>query len=240
MDRLIIIDGNSLVNRAFYALPPMLNDGKPTQAVYGFANMLIKMIQDYSPKYMAVAFDLPVPTFRHKRYEGYKATRKGMPPDLAAQMPTLKTMLSRMGIKMIEKEGYEADDLIGTLARKSKVETYIVTGDRDSLQLIDDTTKVVLTKRGITETLELDEQGLKKEFGLTPAQIIEYKAIAGDSSDCIPGVSGIGDKGAHSLLDEYGSLDGVYANIDAIGGKLKERLVAGKEQAYMRTFRMPV
>ena len=233
MDRLIIIDGNSLVNRAFYALPPMLNDGKPTQAVYGFANMLIKMIQDYSPKYMAVAFDLPAPTFRHKRYEGYKATRKGMPPDLAAQMPTLKTMLSRMGIKMIEKEGYEADDLIGTLARKSKVETYIVTGDRDSLQLIDDTTKVVLTKRGITETLELDEQGLKKEFGLTPAQIIEYKAIAGDSSDCIPGVSGIGDKGAHSLLDEYGSLDGVYANIDAIGGKLKERLVAGKEQAYM-------
>ncbi len=233
MDRLIIIDGNSLVNRAFYALPPMLNDGKPTQAVYGFATMLIKMIQDYSPKYMAVAFDLPAPTFRHKRYDGYKATRKGMPPDLAVQMPTLKTMLSRMGIKMIEKEGYEADDLIGTLSRRSSAQTYIVTGDRDSLQLIDDTTKVVLTKRGITETLELDEEGLKREFDLTPAQIIEYKAIAGDSSDCIPGVTGIGDKGAHSLLKEYESLDGVYANIDKIGGKLKERLIAGKEQAYL-------
>lgn len=233
MDRLIIIDGNSLVNRAFYALPPMLNDGKPTQAVYGFATMLIKMIQDYSPKYMAVAFDLPAPTFRHKRYDGYKATRKGMPPDLAVQMPTLKTMLSRMGIKMIEKEGYEADDLIGTLSRRSSAQTYIVTGDRDSLQLIDDTTKVVLTKRGITETLELDEEGLKREFDLTPAQIIEYKAIAGDSSDCIPGVTGIGDKGAHSLLKEYESLDGVYANIDKIGGKLKERLIVGKEQAYL-------
>lgn len=233
MDRLIIIDGNSLVNRAFYALPPMLNDGKPTQAVYGFATMLIKMIQDYSPKYMAVAFDLPAPTFRHKRYDGYKATRKGMPPDLAVQMPTLKTMLSRMGIKMIEKEGYEADDLIGTLSRRSSAQTYIVTGDRDSLQLIDDTTRVVLTKRGITETLELDEEGLKREFDLTPAQIIEYKAIAGDSSDCIPGVTGIGDKGAHSLLKEYESLDGVYANIDKIGGKLKERLIAGKEQAYL-------
>ncbi len=233
MDRLIIIDGNSLVNRAFYALPPMLNDGKPTQAVYGFATMLIKMIQDYSPKYMAVAFDLPAPTFRHKRYDGYKATRKGMPPDLAVQMPTLKTMLSRMGIKMIEKEGYEADDLIGTLSRRSSAQTYIVTGDRDSLQLIDDTTRVVLTKRGITETLELDEEGLKREFDLTPAQIIEYKAIAGDSSDCISGVTGIGDKGAHSLLKEYESLDGVYANIDKIGGKLKERLIAGKEQAYL-------
>ena len=211
----------------------MLNDGKPTQAVYGFATMLIKMIQDYSPKYMAVAFDLPAPTFRHKRYDGYKATRKGMPPDLAVQMPTLKTMLSRMGIKMIEKEGYEADDLIGTLSRRSSAQTYIVTGDRDSLQLIDDTTRVVLTKRGITETLELDEEGLKREFDLTPAQIIEYKAIAGDSSDCISGVTGIGDKGAHSLLKEYESLDGVYANIDKIGGKLKERLIAGKEQAYL-------
>ncbi|MCI8612135.1 MAG: DNA polymerase I [Clostridia bacterium] len=233
MDTLVIIDGNSLVNRAFYALPPMLNDGKPTQAVYGFASMLIRMIGSYHPDFVAVAFDLPAPTFRHKRYDGYKANRKHMPDDLAVQMPLLKDMLRAMDVRIIEQEGYEADDIIGTLAANSKILTYIVTGDRDSLQLINATTKVVLTKRGITDVLELDEEGLMREFSLTPSQIIEYKAIAGDSSDCIPGVGGIGDKGAMQLLKDYESLDGIYAHIDEIPTRLKNKLEQFKQQAYL-------
>lgn len=233
MDTLIVIDGNSLVNRAYYALPPMLKDGKPTQAIYGFATMLIRMIQTYQPRYIVSAFDLAAPTFRHLRYDGYKATRKHMPDDLAAQMAPLKEMLRRMGVRILEKEGFEADDVIGTMAKKHAVNTYIVTGDRDSLQLIDDTTRVLLTKRGLTEVLELDEAGLMREFSLTPAQIIDYKAIAGDSSDCIPGVSGIGDKGAMELLKQFDSLDNIYAHLDETAPRLKTKLLAGKEQAYL-------
>lgn len=232
-DNFIIIDGNSLVNRAFYALPPMTAQGKPVQAVYGFATMLIRMIQNYKPKYIATAFDLPAPTFRHKMYDGYKATRKGMPDELAVQLPVLKEMLGKMGVTILEKEGYEADDIIGTLARGTSCPTYIVTGDRDSFQLIDDTTKVVMTKRGITEVAELDEAELKKEYGLTPAQVIEYKAIAGDSSDNIPGVTGIGDKGARQLLEEYGSLDGIYENLDKLSAGMRKKLEEGKELAYL-------
>ena len=232
-DNFIIIDGNSLVNRAFYALPPMTAQGKPVQAVYGFATMLIRMIQDYTPKYIAVAFDLPAPTFRHKMYDGYKATRKGMPDDLAIQLPVLKEMLSRMRIKIVEKEGYEADDIIGTLSHGTSCFTYIVTGDRDSFQLIDDTTSVVMTKRGITDVLELGEEELKKEYGLTPARVVEYKAIAGDGSDNIPGVNGIGDKGAKQLLDEYGSLDGIYENLDKLSAAMRKKLEEGRELAYL-------
>lgn len=233
MEKFIIIDGNSLVNRAFYALPPMTSDGKPVQAVYGFATMLVRMAQTYRPSHMAVAFDMSAPTFRHKRYDGYKATRKHMPDDLAAQMQPLKNMLSEMDVKILEKEGYEADDIIGTLSKRFGIETYIVTGDRDSLQLIDDSTRVVLTKRGITEVSELDEMGLKNEYGLTPKQVIEYKAIAGDSSDNIPGVGGIGDKGAMQLLSMYGDLDGVYENLSSISSGMRNKLENCKEQAYL-------
>lgn len=232
-DNFIIIDGNSLVNRAFYALPPMTAQGKPVQAVYGFATMLIRMIQNYKPKYIAVAFDLPSPTFRHKMYDGYKATRKGMPDELAVQLPVLKEMLARMGITILEKEGYEADDIIGTLAHGTSCFTYIVTGDRDSFQLIDDSTSVVMTKRGITDVLELDEAGLKQEFDLTPAQVIEYKAIAGDGSDNIPGVTGIGDKGAKQLLGEYGTLDKIYENLDKLSAAMRKKLEEGRELAYL-------
>jgi DNA polymerase-1 len=161
MENLLLIDGNSLINRAFYALPPLTNDkGQPTQAVFGFTTMLIKAIADFTPKYIAVAFDLPAPTFRHKMYDGYKATRKKMPEELAVQLPILKEELSLMGIAVVEKAGYEADDIIGTLSRDESVMTYVITGDRDSFQLISDTTKVVLTKRGITETLILDREKL--------------------------------------------------------------------------------
>lgn len=232
MFNMLLIDGNSLINRAFYALPPLNNkNGVPTQAVYGFTTMLIKAIGDFKPKYIAVAFDLAAPTFRHKMYDGYKATRKHMPDELAVQLPLLKQQLKLMNISIVEKEGYEADDVIGTLAADDSVMTYIITGDRDSLQLINPTTKVVLTKRGITETLVLDEEGLKREFGLTPEEIVDYKALAGDASDNIPGVAGVGDKTALGLIEKYGSVEGVYKNIDSVTGKLGEKLRAGKDSA---------
>lgn len=234
MDNMLLIDGNSLINRAFYALPPLTNaKGEPTQAVYGFTTMLIKAIEDYKPKYIAVAFDLKAPTFRHLKYDGYKATRKGMPEELAVQLPILKELLKLMNISIVEKQGFEADDIIGTLAADDSVMTYIITGDRDSLQLIGKTTRVVLTKRGITDTVVLDEAKLMEDFALTPRQVIDYKSLAGDSSDNIPGVPGVGDKTALNLISRYSDLGGVYSHIDEIGGKLGERLRAGEQTALL-------
>ena len=232
MDNLLLIDGNSLINRAFYALPPLTNaKGEPTQAVYGFTTMLIGAIGKYKPKYIAVAFDLPAPTFRHEMYDGYKATRKKMPDELAAQLPILKEQLRLMNISIVEKAGFEADDIIGTLSRDQSVMTYIITGDRDSLQLIDDTTGVVMTKRGITETVLYDEKQLLADYGLTPRQVIDYKSLAGDGSDNIPGVPGVGEKTANDLIEKYGSLDGVYEHVLEIPGKLGEKLRAGEQSA---------
>lgn len=234
MDRLVLIDGNSLINRAFFALPPLTDKkGRPSQAVYGFTTMLIKAITDYKPTHIAVAFDLPEPTFRHKMYDGYKAGRKRMPDELAVQLPVLKELLSVMKICIVEQAGFEADDIIGTLAKKFEVETYILTGDRDSLQLIDDTTYVLFTRRGLTSVDCMNAAALKETTGLSPAQIVDYKAIAGDSSDNIPGVHGIGDKGAVKLLQTYGDLDGVYAHIDEISGAARQRLIEGKDSAYL-------
>ncbi len=232
MENMLLIDGNSLLNRAFYALPPLNNSkGEPTQAVYGFTTMLIKAIADFKPTYIAVAFDLPVPTFRHKLYSEYKAGRKKMPDELAVQIPILKNLLRLMNIAIVEKEGYEADDIIGTLSKRDDVTTYIITGDRDSLQLIDENTRVVLTKRGISETIILDEAKLKQEFSLTPSQVIDYKALAGDGSDNIPGIAGVGEKTAIGLLEKYGNLDGIYASADEISGKLGEKIRGGEESA---------
>lgn len=234
MDRLVLIDGNSLINRAFFALPPLTDKkGRPSQAVYGFTTMLIKAITDYKPTHIAVAFDLPEPTFRHKMYDGYKAGRKRMPDELAVQLPVLKELLSVMKICIVEQAGFEADDIIGTLAKKFEAETYILTGDRDSLQLIDDTTYVLFTRRGLTSVDCMNAAALKETTGLSPAQIVDYKAIAGDSSDNIPGVHGIGDKGAVKLLQTYGDLDGVYAHIDEISGAARQRLIEGKDSAYL-------
>ena len=234
MEKIVLIDGNSLVNRAYYALPPLNNpEGTPVQAVFGFATMLVKAIETVKPNYIVTAFDVHAPTFRHKMYDGYKGSRKGMPDDLAVQMPILKEMLEVMGIKCVEMAGYEADDLIGTLSKRFPIQTYIITGDRDSFQLIDGTTRVLLTKRGITETEELDEAALQSSYGLTPAGVIDYKALAGDSSDDIPGVAGIGDKTAKSLLSQYGSLDGIYEHIGEIGGATGKKLEDGKDSAYI-------
>lgn len=234
MEKLVLIDGNSLINRAFYAMPILVTKvGVPTNAVYGFMNMFFKMLSDEKPTYVAVAFDLKAPTFRHKMYAEYKGTRKPMPEELRPQIPMLKEVLGLMGVTCLEKEGIEADDIIGTIAKHTDIETIIYTGDKDSFQLVDPQTKVYFTKRGITETDVYDADNFEQKTGITPAQIIELKALMGDASDNIPGVSGIGEKTAKSLLQKYKDIDGVYANIGELKGKQKENLLNDKESAYL-------
>lgn len=233
MDRLILLDSNSLINRAYYALPNLTNhDGQYTGAIFGYMNMLIKIFDTYKPTHVIATFDRKAPTFRKSMYDGYKATRKPMPHELASQLAPLKEILAAMNIPILEIDGYEADDIIGTLAKKYSAKTFIVTGDKDSLQLIDDTTTVLLTKKGISEIAYYDEPALKSE-GLVPSQIIDLKSLMGDSSDNIPGVAGVGEKTAKDLLAKYSTLDGVYAHIDEIKGKLQEKLISGKEMAYL-------
>lgn len=233
MDRLILLDSNSLINRAYYALPNLsTHSGQFTGAIFGYINMLMKIISTYEPTHIIATFDRKAPTFRKTMYEGYKATRKPMPTELASQLEPLKEILRAMNIPIVEMDGYEADDIIGTLAKRFAVETFIVTGDKDSLQLIDDTTTVLLTKKGISEIAYYDEAALAEE-GLTPSQIIDLKSLMGDSSDNIPGVAGVGEKTAKDLLAKYKDLDGVYANIDEIKGKLQEKLINSKDMAYL-------
>lgn len=230
----IVIDANSLVNRAFYAMPGMTTSrGEPIGAVYGFTTMLVKLIEQYRPAYIAAAFDVHAPTFRHEMTPVYKATRKPMPDALAAQMPLLKDMLGAMNIKTFELAGYEADDVIGTLAKRSPAFTYILTGDRDSLQLVGDNTHALLTKKGITEILEVSPEVVPEVFGVPADRVVDFKALAGDSSDNIPGVAGIGEKSAAELINTYGSLDSVYSNIQKINGAKREKLLLGKDNAYL-------
>ncbi len=234
MEKLVLIDGNSLINRAFYAMPILTTkSGVPTNAVYGFMNMFFKMYADIKPDYVAVAFDLKAPTFRHKMYADYKGTRKPMPDELRPQIPMLKEVLKIMGIAVMAKEGSEADDIIGTVAKHTKIQTIIYTGDKDALQLVDDETSVFFTKRGITELAVYDKASFYDMTGLNPNQIIELKALMGDSSDNIPGIKGVGEKTAISLLQQYGDVDGVYAHVDELKGKLKEKVENGKDSAYL-------
>ncbi|MBR0190037.1 MAG: DNA polymerase I, partial [Clostridia bacterium] len=234
MKKLVLIDGNSLINRAFYAMPLLTTkDGQYTNGVFGFLTMFIKTLSEIKPDYAAVAFDLKAPTFRHKMYEGYKATRRPMPEELRPQIPLLKELLTLMNIRIVEKEGFEADDIIGTLAKHAGIPTVIITGDRDSFQLVDENVEIHFTRRGITDVDILTAQNFREKTGLLPAQIIDLKSLMGDASDNIPGVSGIGEKTAKSLLDEYGSLDGLYAHVDEINGKLRDKLIAGKDSAYL-------
>ncbi len=233
MEKLVLIDGNSLLNRAFYATPIFTKkDGTPTNGVFGFVKLLLKIIADKNPTHIAVAFDVHAPTFRHAMYKEYKAGRKPMPEDLAVQLPILKEVLKLMRIKTYEKEGYEADDLIGTLAKNATIPTYIYTGDRDAYQLVDDSTTVCFTRKGVSDILELSQENFKDEIGITPAQVIDLKALMGDKSDNIPGVTGIGEKTAHTLINTYGNLDNVYAHIDEIKGACQNKLLAGKEEGY--------
>ena len=234
MDKLVLIDGNSLLNRAFYATPVFsTRDGRPTNAIFGFVKLYIKIVSDLKPKYTVVAFDLKAPTFRHEMYDGYKATRKPMPEELAAQVEPLKALLAEMKIAMCSKEGLEADDIIGTLSKHLPVHSYIYTGDRDSYQLVDEKTDVCFTKRGVSDLLKLNAENFKEVVGIEPPQIVDLKALMGDKSDNIPGVAGIGEKTALSLIEKYGTLDGVYAHIEEIKGATGEKLKKGRESAYL-------
>lgn len=236
MERLLILDSNSLLNRAFYAIPPLTNsEGIHTNAVYGFTNMLFKMKEEIKPDYIVAAFDRKAPTFRHKEYEDYKAGRKKMPPELAEQFPLIKEVLNLLAINIYEIDGFEADDIIGTLAKFAEsngIEVFIVTGDRDALQLASDNIKVVITKKGVTETAVYNREAFEEEFGVTPTQYIDVKGLMGDKSDNIPGVPGVGEKTAFKLISTYGSMEGVLSNINEISGKkLKENLETYSEQA---------
>lgn len=234
--RLIAIDGNSLMYRAFYALPEMTNkQGAPTGALHGFLGMLIKLI-GMEPSHMLVAFDMPGKTFRHESYGDYKAGRRETPDALKAQMPVIKQLLANMGIAAIECPRYEADDILGTFAKRAScmgMSALLVTGDRDALQLIDDNVHVLMTKRGISETVEYDVDTLKRDYGVEPARMVDLKALMGDSSDNIPGIKGIGEKTALKLLQKYGDLETVLANAQSEKGALGRKLTEGVDSAKM-------
>lgn len=233
----IIIDGNSLMNRAFYALPEMTDKkGRHTNALYGFANIIFKILKEYTPTHFAVAFDLKAPTFRHKMYDGYKAGRKKMPDELAEQIEPLKQMIDFFGINRLELEGFEADDILGVVAKKageSGLKTYIITGDKDSFQLATDNVSILFTKKGISEIEVVDKQKMLDDYGITPTEFIDLKALMGDSSDNIPGVAGIGEKTGLKLIQEYKSIENIYKHIDEIKGAVQKKLIADEESAYM-------
>lgn len=235
--KLVLLDGNSLANRAFYALRLFsTSDGVFTNAVYGFLTMLYKLVEDEKPDYLAVAFDKGGPTFRHADYAEYKGTRKGAPDEFRPQLELLREVLTALNVPWVRVENYEADDLLGTLslqAAQQGVQTLIVTGDRDALQLVDDQVTTVLTKKGISDVVKYDPETLKAEYGLTPPQIIDLKALMGDSSDNIPGVPGVGEKTALKLLADYGTVDGVYEHLDQIKGAVKEKLASARDLAML-------
>lgn len=234
MDKFIIIDGNSIAYRAFYALPPLANkNGEYTNAIYGFLNMFFKIVEEQNPTHLAVVFDFPAKTFRHNLFKEYKATRKPMPEELRLQIPKIKEILKNLGAYVIEQEGFEADDIVGTLAKRFQIPTIIITGDRDCLQLIDSSTKVLLTKKGLTDVVEMNEQTFFEAYGFQPKGIIDLKAIMGDSSDNIPGVKGIGEKGAINLVTKFGSLNAIYDNLENVSGKTKTLLQEQKDMAYL-------
>lgn len=226
MNKIILIDGNSLLHRAYHALPNLKTSrGFYTGAIFGFLRLITKLVKEHKPTHMAVAFDLKAPTFRHLRYADYKGTRKPMDPELAMQIEPLKELLVLMGVKVVSKEGYEADDILGTLSKRFGDETYIVTGDRDSFQLVSESTTILWTKKGVTDIEYITPEWLLND-GFTVDTFIDYKALRGDPSDNIPGVKGVGEKTARDLLVTYGSLDGVYAHQDEIKGKLGDTIRA--------------
>ena len=239
MNKLMVIDGNSIINRAFYGIRMLTTrDGTPTNAVYGFLNILLKLVEEEAPQALCVTFDRKAPTFRHLAYEGYKAQRKGMPEELAAQLPLMKDVLDAMNIPRYELDGWEADDIIGTISVKDAAagwETVIVTGDKDSLQLVTDATRVklVTTRMGQTTTREMTPDAFREAYGFDPIHIIDLKALMGDASDNIPGVKGIGEKTAMDLIQRYISVEEIYKDLDALEVKpaVRKKLTEGVEQA---------
>ncbi|MCI8518998.1 MAG: hypothetical protein HFJ51_02580 [Clostridia bacterium] len=246
MSRLVLIDGNSILNRAFYGImgSNMLKteDGTYTNAVYGFLAIMFKILDNLNPEYMAVAFDMKAPTFRHKMYTEYKGTRKGMPDELAAQMPMIKEVLKAMNIKIIEKEGYEADDILGTLATRAGeegIDVTILSGDRDTFQLATDkiTIRIPRTKAGKTEEDDYNKERIIEEYGIEPKALIEVKGLMGDKSDNIPGVAGIGEKTALNLIKNYKTIEELYKELEARKSrrnkrKNKRKVIRGKSISY--------
>ncbi|MBR6548213.1 MAG: DNA polymerase I [Clostridia bacterium] len=239
--KLLVLDGNSIINRAFYGIRPLTTkDGVFTNGIYGFLNILLKLKEQVNPDGIAAAFDLKAPTFRHKMYDAYKAGRKGMPDELAMQMPLLKELLPLMGVTVLQKEGFEADDILGTLAANcvaQGVDCVLATGDRDSLQLVSEHTHVLLaaTKAGQPHLTEYTPELIWEDKGVTPSQLIDVKALQGDTSDNIPGVAGVGEKTALSLIAQFGSVQNLYENIDSsdIRDTLRNKLIADKENALL-------
>jgi len=241
--KLIIIDANSVIHRAFHALPPLATkNGEKTNAVYGFLLVLFRAIKDFQPDFIAAAFDLPKPTFRHLEFKEYKGKRPPTPEDLSNQIPKVKEVLRVFNIPVFEKEGYEADDIIATLTDKSKeVAKIILTGDQDSLQLIDDRTNIYFLRKGVKDTVLYDEKLVEEKYqGLKTPQIVDFKALRGDPSDNIPGVRGIGEKTAIELLLAFGSLESLYQEIEAgskkaekLSPRVKELLIKHKEDAFL-------
>ncbi|MCI9596307.1 MAG: DNA polymerase I [Firmicutes bacterium] len=236
---IVIIDGNSLINRAYYAVqrPMITKEGIYTHGIYGFLNMLTKILKDHDPGYLTVAFDLKAPTFRHLEYKEYKAGRKKMPLELAMQLPLLKDIMSAMNIKILEMEGFEADDIIGTVAREAEeqgLEPLIITGDKDELQLATDVTKVLITRRGISQFDLYDKQAMIDKYGFTPTQFIDFKGLMGDQSDNIPGLPGVGEKTARKLILEYGSVENLLASTESISSaKMRARIEENAQLAVM-------
>lgn len=234
-NKLVIIDGSSLLYRAFYALPPLSKNGVYTNAVFGFLRMLLSIYRTLDPEYMAVSFDKSRETFRTKMYSGYKATRKPAPDELVPQFALIKEVLRVMGVAVYEPEGYEGDDVLGTLSRRyeESLPVYIVTGDRDALQLSDEHVTVLLTRKGISQMDAMTPEAVMEKYQITPSQVIDMKALMGDASDNIPGVRGVGEKTALKLITRYKTLDGIYDHLDEIKGALHKKLEADKEAAYL-------
>ncbi len=231
--RLIIFDSNSVIHRAFHALPPLTTKrGEVVGAVYGFLLVFLKAIKEFQPDFVAACFDVKGPTFRHEKYAQYKAQRPKAPLELYLQIPMVKDVLKNFGVPVYEKQGFEGDDLIGTIAKLSPIETIIISGDSDNLQLIDDKIKVYTLRKGVKDTVLYDTAlVVEKYHGLKPKQLIDYRALRGDPTDNIPGVKGVGEKTATDLLQKFGTLENIYQKLDELKPKTKELLVQFKEDA---------
>lgn len=237
MKKLILIDGNAIVHRAYHALPPFkTKNGELVNAVYGFVSMLLNVLNGEKPDYIAVCFDTKAKTFRHEEYKEYKATRIKAPDDLYTQIPRIKEFLQAFNIPIYERDGFEADDILGALAKKAKktpdLMTYILTGDMDTLQLIDDKVNIMLPKTGLKENVIYDVQKVLSKYGIMPKQIPDMKGLQGDSSDNIKGVAGVGPKTTKDLLQKYGTLENIYKHLDQIEGKVHENLEKDKKNAF--------